>query len=58
MCKSNNLIVIRMWSIIINSVLKIGLLVFPPKLQFQFESLTQVTNKEIFQIIYTENKKV
>ena len=55
MCKSNNLIVIRMWSIIINSVLKIGLLVFPPKLQFQFESLTQVTNKEIFQIIYTYN---
>ena len=37
-CKSNNVIIIRMWSIIRNSVLNIGLLVFPPKLRFQFES--------------------
>ena len=37
-----------MWSItcIKNSVLKIGLLVFPPKLQFQFESLTQFKIKK------------
>ena len=38
MCKSNILIIIRMLSISRNSVLNIGLLVFPPKLQFQFES--------------------
>ena len=38
MCKSNTLIVIKMWSIFRNSVLKIDRLVFPPKLQFQFES--------------------
>ena len=55
MCKSNNLIIIRTWSIIRNSVLNKGLLVFPPKLQFQFESLIQVTKNEIFQIIYTYN---
>ena len=53
MCKSNTLIVIRMWSILRNSVLKIDCLMFPQKLQFQFESLTQVTNKEVFQVMYT-----
>ena len=53
MCKSITRIVIRMWSIFRNSVLRIDRVMFPPKLQFQFESCTQVTNKEVFQIIYT-----